>query len=103
MKMTPEMIKMATSMMSSMSPEDMQRMAAMAPNMSQPGAAPSGASASGDCMSVLLHIIQNLHACGFFPLVCGAFIANLAPCHIPAWRCVICVGNVCEMDTHHAT
>ena len=48
MKMTPEMVKMATSMMSSMTPEDMQRMAAMAPNMSQRGAAASaGASASG--------------------------------------------------------
>ncbi|KAK9840217.1 hypothetical protein WJX74_005612 [Apatococcus lobatus] len=48
MKMTPEMIKMATSMMSSMTPEDMQRMAAMAPNMSQRDAASSqSASAAG--------------------------------------------------------
>ena len=39
MKMTPEMIKMATSMMGGMSPEDMQRMAAMASSRPQPGAA----------------------------------------------------------------
>ncbi len=52
MKMTPEMIRAATSMMSNMRPEDMQRMASMA-NRSQPGASPSPPPSSSGILDTI--------------------------------------------------